>query len=508
MKQYLLLAILFSLSCCNASRKLTTREKPNVTTAIIAHRGAWKKNGFPENSIASLKEAIRLRCYGSEFDVRMTADDSLVINHDPAYNKLLIEKTSYAELVKIPLSNGERLPTLREYILAGTGHNTTTKLICEIKPSGTGKEHAKKIVNKVVQLVQELHAAEQTIYISFDYDMLKEIKRIAPGAPAQYLDGNKTPEQLKADGMNGADYHYSVFLNNPAWIGRAKDNDIVLNAWTVNDAPAMDWLLSYQFNQITTNEPELLAERVKLASANNWQLAWSDEFNGTGLPDSTKWNYDAGGDGWGNNELQYYTLADTNNALVNNGKLYLTAIKQQRGKNTWTSARLVSKHKGDWLYGRVEVSAKLPSGRGMWPAIWMLPTDWQYGGWPESGEIDIMEHVGFNPDTVFSSVHTKSFNHMIGTQKTKGIKVGNPYTGFHVYAAEWYKDRVDFYMDDTFILSFKNSGKGWEEWPFDKRFHIILNIAVGGNWGGMKGIDEQLNKGVMEVDYVRVYQKK
>lgn len=505
MKYYLPLLLLCALSFCTSSRKLPVEQKPGSGTAIIAHRGAWKKNGLPENSIASLKEAIRLRCYGSEFDVRMTADDSLVINHDPAYNKLSIEKTSYALLVQKTLPNGERLPTLREYILAGTTNNNVTKLVCEIKPSGIGQ--AKKIVNKVVQLVHELNAAEKTIYISFDYEMLKEIRRIDPHAPIQYLDGNKTPEQLKADGIGGADYHYSVFLNNPVWIKRAQQNNIELNAWTVNDTPTMDWLLSHHFNQVTTNEPELMAERVKHFGAQNWQLAWSDEFNYNGLPDSSKWNYDVGGDGWGNNELQYYTPADTLNAMVKNGKLYITALKQQRGKNSWTSARLVTKNKGDWQYGRMEISAKLPSGRGMWPAIWMLPTDWVYGGWPESGEIDIMEHVGFNPDTVFSSVHTKSFNHITGTQKTKGVKITDPYNTFHVYAAEWFEDRVDFYLDDTFIFSFKNTGKGWEEWPFGKRFHLILNIAVGGNWGGMKGIDEQLNKGVMEVDYVRVYQK-
>lgn len=508
MKYYFLPLFLFTLSFCTPYRQLPAEQKNGSPTAIIAHRGAWKKNGLPENSIASLKEAIRLRCYGSEFDVRMTADDSLVINHDPAYNKLPIEKTSFAVLAQKTLPNGERLPTLREYILVGINNNNSTKLICEIKPSGSGSEHAKKIVNKVVQLVQELDAAAKTVYISFDYEMLKEIRRIDPHAPTQYLDGNKTPEQLKTDGINGADYHYSVFLNNPGWIDRARDNHIELNAWTVNDAPTMDWLLSYHFNQVTTNEPELMAERVKHFATQKRQLVWSDEFNYNGLPDSSKWSYDVGGDGWGNNELQYYTSADTANVLVKNGKLYLTALKQQQGKNSWTSARLVTKHKGDWQYGRIEVSAKLPSGRGVWPAIWMLPTDWLYGGWPESGEMDIMEHVGFNPDTVFSSVHTKSFNHIIGTQKTKGIKINNPYNSFHVYAAEWFADRVDFYMDDLFILSFKNTGKGWEEWPFNKRFHLILNIAVGGNWGGMKGIDEQLNKCVMEVDYVRVYQGK
>lgn len=243
------------------------------------------------------------------------------------------------------------------------------------------------------------------------------------------------------------------------------------------------------------------------SSKKGWKLVWKDEFNYKGLPDSAKWNYDVGGDGWGNNERQYYTKADTANAKVQHGKLIITAIKQKRQNNTYTSARLVTKYKGDWLYGRIEVKAKLPAGRGMWPAIWMLPTDWKYGGWPESGEIDIMENVGYMPDSVFSSVHTKAFNHVIHTQKTKGIYFNDLYTSFHLYAIEWYKDRIDFFVDDNLFFSFKNTGKGFEEWPFDKRFHLLLNVAVGGNWGAVKGVDESIRSSSMEVEYVRVYEQ-
>ncbi len=244
------------------------------------------------------------------------------------------------------------------------------------------------------------------------------------------------------------------------------------------------------------------------SSKKAWKLAWKDEFNYTGLPDSSKWNYDVGGNGWGNNELQYYTKADTANAVVKNGKLIITALKQKKENNTYTSARLVTKHKGDWLYGRIEVKAKLPAGRGMWPAIWMLPTNWEYGGWPESGEIDIMENVGYMPDSVFSSVHTKSFNHILRTQTTKGLYFNNLYTSFHVYAAEWYKDRIDFFVDNNRFLSFTNTGKGFAEWPFDKQFHLLLNVAVGGNWGAVKGVDETITAASMEIDYVRVYTQK
>ncbi|HMT74035.1 MAG TPA: glycoside hydrolase family 16 protein [Chitinophagaceae bacterium] len=240
--------------------------------------------------------------------------------------------------------------------------------------------------------------------------------------------------------------------------------------------------------------------------SSNKKPVWSDEFEYSGLPDTSKWGYDTGGHGWGNNELQYYTGGDTNNAVVRDGNLVITARKQIKDSNNYTSARLISKMKGDWLYGRIEVRAKLAAGRGIWPAIWMLPTDWEYGGWPESGEIDIMENVGYMPDSVFGSVHTKSFNHVIGTQKTKGLFLNDLYTAFHVYAVEWDKEKIIFLVDDKEYFRFANTGKGPAEWPFDKRFHLLMNVAVGGNWGGQKGIDSTVNTAAMAVDYVRVYQ--
>lgn len=501
--------IFFSItffSSLKAQRKVAVFKNQFAKNPIVAHRGAFKKNNFPENSIAALKEAIRLGCTGSEFDVRMTADDSLIINHDPHYNKLEIEKTFYSELIKHKLSNGEQLPTLREYVAAGMQNNTATQLVCEIKPSEISKERGKAIAEKAIKLFRQLKAEHMVAYISFDYDVLKKIIELNPNAATQYLNGDKSPAELKAAGITGADYHFSVFKNRSGWITEAKQNNITLNAWTVNDAADMDWLIANDFDFITTNEPELLFERIKQSPVTNrWKLVWSDEFNYKGLPDSTKWNYDAGGHGWGNNELQYYTAADTGNAMVRNGKLFIKAVKQFKEGKEYTSARLVSKNKGDWVYGRIEVSAKLPAGRGMWPAIWMLPTDWEYGGWPASGEIDIMENVGFNPDTVFSSIHTQSFNHSIGTQKTKGLKTGEIYNSFHTYAIEWFKGRIDFFIDDKQFFSFKNTGNDFKDWPFDKRFHLIMNIAVGGNWGGAKGIDETIFPGIMEVDYVRVF---
>jgi glycerophosphoryl diester phosphodiesterase len=228
----------------------------------VAHRGAFKKNGLPENSIASLKEAIRLGCTGSEFDVRMSADDSLLINHDPHYNKWDIEKTSYQELAAKKLSNGETLPTLRQYLLAGLEGNTQTRLVVEIKPSAT-KERGKQIAEKTVALIRGLKAEAMVVYISFDYDILKKVLELNPKASTQYLNGDVPPDGLKADGISGADYNLSVFKKNPHWIDSARQLNLILNAWTVNTEEDMKWLLERGFDFITTNEPELLLAITK-----------------------------------------------------------------------------------------------------------------------------------------------------------------------------------------------------------------------------------------------------
>ncbi len=230
---------------------------------VIAHRGAFKQNNFPENSIASLQQAIKLECTGSEFDVWMTADDSLVIHHDPDYNNMEIEKTKFSELGKIPLSNGESLPSLHDYLLAGKTGNKATRLVLEIKPSRISKVRGRLVADKTVQLVNQLNVANLVVYISFDYDILKRIHEIEPKAITQYLNGDIAPAVLKADGINGADYHFSVFQKNPGWISEARENNVQLNAWTVNDSADMRWLLDSGFNFITTNEPEMLLKILK-----------------------------------------------------------------------------------------------------------------------------------------------------------------------------------------------------------------------------------------------------
>lgn len=235
------------------------------------------------------------------------------------------------------------------------------------------------------------------------------------------------------------------------------------------------------------------------------KLVWSDEFDYTGLPDSTKWSYDTGNHGWGNNELQYYTAQREENARVSDGVLRINVLREDYKGSKFTSARLVTKNKGDWKYGRLEIQAKMPKGVGVWPAIWMLPTDWEYGDWPKSGEIDIMEHVGYLPDSVFGTVHTEAYNHTIGTQKTKNTFRKDLASAFHVYALEWDEDGIRIFIDKTQYFKFTNEKRSSREWPFDKRFHLLLNVAVGGTWGGKMGVDESVFPQSMEVDYVRVY---
>lgn len=509
MRLVYLVLITLCFASCSSSKKIANEKIAFADNIVVAHRGAWKKNALPENSIASLKHAIKLKCTGSEFDVRMTADDSLIINHDPNYNKLQIEKTNYADLIAFKLPNGEKLPTLREYILSGIENNSSTRLVCEIKPSEISKERGKSIAAKVVKLIHEMNAQHKVVYISFDYDILKKIGEINPKATTQYLEGNKAPVQLKADGISGTDYHFSVFKNHPEWIESSKQNNITLNTWTVNDAADMDWLLANGFDFITTNEPELLFERSKQSPVSKgWNLVWSDEFNYKGLPDSSKWGYNVGGHGWGNNELQYYTEYDTVNAIVENGLLKISARKQSKENRQYTSARLLTKDKADFKYGRIEIRAKLPAGRGTWPAIWMLGKNIDDVKWPVCGEIDIMEHVGYNKDSIFGTIHTEAYNHMKGTQKVKGIFINSPYDSFHVYSIDWTPEKIDFTMDGVVYNHITNEHLSTKEWPFDQPFFLIINLAIGGGWGGKMGVDETIFPAVMEIDYVRVFENK
>jgi beta-glucanase (GH16 family) len=254
-----------------------------------------------------------------------------------------------------------------------------------------------------------------------------------------------------------------------------------------------------------------ICTQISVAQYTYNKLVWQDEFNGNGLlPDTTKWSYDTGNGcpvicGWGNNELQCYLANRKENARTENGFLIIEAHKENGCGKGYTSARMTTRNKADWTYGRFEIRAKLPSGKGIWPAIWMLPVRSEYGIWPHSGEIDIMENVGYMPDSVFGTVHTGAFNGMLETQKSKGIYQDDLTQSFHNYGVEWTTDRITFFFDGYAYFDFKRM-PGSDCWPFDKAFYLILNVAVGGNWGGKYGVDESIFPQKLLVDYVRVFQ--
>lgn len=237
-------------------------------------------------------------------------------------------------------------------------------------------------------------------------------------------------------------------------------------------------------------------------------LVWQDEFDEDGLPNAERWGYEEGY--VRNNELQYYTVARTENTTVKDGYLIITALNDSAsidGKiRPITSASLMTHHKGDWKYGRIEVRAKLPSSLGTWPAIWMLPTKSGVTAWPKDGEIDIMEYVGYDPDGIYFNLHTQNYNHSKNTGRGTSIRLATPDKDFHIYAIEWFPDRIDWYVDDQKTFSVSDNGEGWDAWPFNESFYLILNFAFGGSWGAEKGVDISKLPQKYYIDYVRVFQ--
>lgn len=238
----------------------------------------------------------------------------------------------------------------------------------------------------------------------------------------------------------------------------------------------------------------------------NWELVWEDNFEVDGLPNPDIWSYEEGY--IRNKEAQYYTRARMENARVENGNLLIEARKDNWEGNEITSASLHTYDKKSILYGKIEVRAKLPTGVGTWPAIWMLGDNKKEVGWPTCGEIDIMENVGFNPDVIHANIHTKAYNHAIGTGKGDKITIEKPYHDFHVYTVEWFEKEMHFSVDGKRYFSYQNDETGNDSWPFDKSHYLIINLAIGGGWGGKQGIAEDLLPQQYLIDYVKVYQQK
>ena len=280
-------------------------------------------------------------------------------------------------------------------------------------------------------------------------------------------------------------------------------------------------MLNIRF-EASAGEPVLsgLAVREKKPPSNDWELVWQDEFDGNEL-DATKWSLRVWPPRKVNDEDQAYTDR-ARNVRVEDGNLVIEAHLEDYEGAKYTSGRVHSQGKGDFLYGRFEVRAKLPRGQGTWPAIWMLPDDpfayattcsdeeWQGNSdcdaWPNSGEIDIMEHVGYQMNHVHGTVHTEAYYWVKWEQRKGRILLDDVDENFHVYAIEWSPERIDMFVDDSLYFTYVNENRGWQEWPFDRPFFLIMNIAVGGAWGRAGGpIDDSVFPQHMLVDYARVY---
>lgn len=252
-----------------------------------------------------------------------------------------------------------------------------------------------------------------------------------------------------------------------------------------------------------------------LTLPSDYTLIWADEFEQGGLPDDQNWAYDTArnADGWWNDELQYYSAARERNARIEDGRLIIEAHREpvpieqfpDTGDQSYTSARLFTKGKAAWQYGYFEIRAKLPCGRGLWPAIWTLPEGDL--NWPDDGEIDIMEYVGWDKDRFHATVHTRDNNHTLGTHFGASLTSPTACGGFHTHSLLWTEDEILVAVDGEPYFHYPKGNKGYREWPFDRPHYLLLNLAIGG-WGGQDGIDPDAFPAQMEIDYVRIYQKR
>jgi len=252
---------------------------------------------------------------------------------------------------------------------------------------------------------------------------------------------------------------------------------------------------------------------IQSTSGTEWTLKWSDEFSGDGSPDTTIWNYNLGDWGWGNNELQFYTSSDLKNARLQNGSLLIRASKDP-SSGQWTSTRLTTQGKICFQYGKIEFRAKVPTGRGSWAAGWLLGDAYlDEISWPYCGEVDILEVVGFEYDSAknsswnHGSCHTPAYYFKKGNHITGQTAIENVEDGFHTYAVEWYPDVIYCSVDGQRYYTYDKTADELE-WPFDQPQNIILNLAIGGGWGGSKGLDPKMVEQEYVIDYVRVYEKK
>jgi beta-glucanase (GH16 family) len=317
-----------------------------------------------------------------------------------------------------------------------------------------------------------------------------------------------------ADNTDGRTYNITgnMIINNPNFASTHRDGSPLkdgLHKMKIhfNDSINIDYL---KFTLIKPQDitPQNLTQKM---DGTAWKVVWADEFEGTEV-DTTKWTYDIGNWGWGNFEPQYYTVGRKENARVEDGNLIIEARKNDMGQE-WTSARLTTRGKTSFTYGRIEFKAKVPVNRGNWAAGWTLGDSYvDESSWPGCGEIDILESVGYEIDDAtgngiaHASVHCKAYYFKIGNQKTFTVDVEKMNTEYHLYAIEWTPEKITGFVDDTEYFYYNNNGET-DAWPFDNPQNIILNLAMGGGWGGAQGMDETMTSQKMIIDYVRVYER-
>jgi len=266
--------------------------------------------------------------------------------------------------------------------------------------------------------------------------------------------------------------------------------------------------ISFDLIRKHKSSPVVLTQKT---TGKDWKLVWSDEFNGTGLPDTSKWTFDIGNWGWGNNELEYYTVNRVENARQEDGNLVIEARKDD-GVYPWSSARLTTRGKESFLYGKIEFRAKVPTGRGTWSAGWLLGDEYKDElSWPYCGEIDVLENVGFELDPktgngkTHASVHCGAYYFKLGNQPTSIVDVANMNNEYHIYTIEWLSGGISILIDGKKYFDYHDASNNLT-WPFNKPQNLILNLAMGGGWGGAKGMDPEMKSAKFIIDYVRVYE--
>lgn len=460
-----------------------TSEKAEVKVKVTAD-GGWGVtcsakdwvSFFPGGGGAGTSEIL------VKFDENKTGnvrETELVFTTTAGKKTLPVRQNYYIEEVVIS-DPAFRSGILKAYDIDNDGILSTKEAaaVTEIKVSGLGIK-AMPELNTVFKDITYLDCSKNEI----------EILELGNMTKLEYLDCSDNK-------LTGLDISHLVGLETMKATGNP--SLAVINVWTGFKEP--DGFSKPSATEY--KEPEIITPA-------GYKLVWQEEFNesATGLPDTKKWWYETAEPGWVNNELQTYIAGrkgDIVTADVSNGSLKIRAIKEG---NRVYSAR-VNTNEG-WTYGYFEARLKLPRGKGTWPAFWMMPTVWS--GWPDGGEIDIMEHVGCVPTEVSSSIHCKEYYHAIGTQKTAAKKIATVMDEFHVYALEWTEEYIKTYVDGVQLFYYNpdnySAGRNERTWPFNKPFQLKLNLAWGGDWGGMYGVDESCLPATYEIDYVRVFQK-